>query len=201
MKHTRNELSGGLRLMWIEECSALTMSTAGTLALILPAFAPDALELIVLLTLAATLVGFVGAAMGLAGLWRLRGEHRDYKIALAVAVVRLICAIFRPRSMGMPASALGLAIALFALLVVYLVVRTTNDFLSGDSQEPLRTEGKQALCVWAVATVVSLASNAWAVMSAGKAGGWIRVVITQTIVIVSEALYLIYLKHSSEALA
>lgn len=200
MKQTHRKISGGLRLMWIEECSALTISTVGTLALILPKFAPDALELIVLLTLAATLVGFVGATMGLAGLWRLRGEHRDYKITLAVSAVRFICAVIRPLNMRLKPT-LSLIIAVLALLEVYLVVRTTNIFLDGTDREDLKTEGKRALWAWAIATVVSLASNAWAVMSAGRAGGWIRVVITQAVVIVSEALYLIYLKHSSEALA
>lgn len=200
MKQAHSKLSSGLRLMWLEACAALAVLTAGTLANVLPAFAPHALELLVLLTLAVTLAGFVGAAMGVAGLWKLRGEHRDYKITLAVSVVRFICAVVRPLNMRLK-PALSLIIAVLALLEVYLVVRATNTFLDSAGREDLKTEGKRALWAWAIATLVSWASNAWVVLSSSRAGGWARVVITQAVIIVTEALYLVYLKHSSEALA
>lgn len=200
MKKVRGKLSGGLRLMWFEACTALAVLTAGTLANVLPAFAPHALELLAMLALAVTLAGFVGAVMGVAGLWKLRGEHRDYKITLAVSVVRFICAVVRPLNTRLK-PALSLTMAVLALLEVYLVVRATNTFLDGAGREDLKTEGKRALWAWAIATVVSLASNAWVVLSASGAGGWARVVMSQAVIIVTEVLYLVYLKHSSEALA
>lgn len=199
-------LSRGLRLMWLGECVVFVCAIAFTLTSILAYLAPDAAMAGFPILLAGTLGGFVGMAVNIAGLWKLRGEHTDYRNALILLAASIVCGILTamvPESLALSLLLiLGLLLPFLALLEVWLVVRATNTFLKGAKREALREEGKRALWAKAATTGVSLVSS---ILTRLLLDGTPRLVthllVSEAAMAVSEALYLIYLKHSSEALA
>lgn len=198
MKQTHRKISGGLRLMWIGECAAAVGMAVETITLIWAFFEPGIFFLVVPLTLAM----LAGMAMGAAGLWKLRGTHTNYRNALLVLAAVIVCTLLKPREAGRLASAISWLTAALGLLEVWLVVRATNSFLGGTEGEDLRTEGKRALWAKAITAVISLVSS---ILTGLLLDGTPRLVthllVSAAAMIVSEAFYLIYLKHSSEALA
>ena len=190
-------LSGGLRLMWIGECVAAAGMAAEIITLIWALFEPGIFFLVV----AATLSLLVGFVMGVAGLWKLRREHTAYRNALLALAAMLVCALLKPKDAGMLTFVLDLLSTVLGLLELCLVVRATNSFLSGDDREDLRTEGKRALWAKIVTALVSLVSSILTgLLLDGAARVLTHLAVTEAAMIVSETLYLIYLKHSSEAL-
>ena len=206
-------LSGGLRLMWIGECVVFVWTITYTLTNILGYLALDMtragrLILLVgtLVGLVSTLAGLVGMAVGIVGLWKLRGEHTDYRNALILLVALIVCGIFLAMDLESLALILllilGLLIPFLALLEVWMVVRATNTFLKGGKRDTLREEGKRALWARAVTTGVSLVSSILTgLLLEGTPRLVTHLVVSAAAMAVSETLYLIYLKHSSEALA
>lgn len=210
MKQTHRKISGGLRLMWIGECVVFAWTIVYSLTNILGYLTLDTTRagaFIVLVSalvgLVGTLAGLVGVVVGIVGLWRLRREHRDYKIALVILAAAFVCGMLMPRNPRQLASILILLpVTLLGLLEIYLVIRATNSFLSGVKREPLRTEGKRALWARIATALISLVSS---ILTGLLLEGTVRVLthvaVTEAAMIVSETLYLTYLKHSSEALA
>lgn len=203
-------LSGGLRLMFLGECITFAWTIVYFLTSILAYFVQDTTRagaMIVLMSaligVVGTLAGLVGAVVGIVGLWRLRREHRDYKIALVILAAAFVCGTLMPRNPGHLASILILLpVTLLGLLELYLVVRATNTFLKGGKRDTLRAEGKRALWAKAITAVISLVSS---ILTGLLLDGTPRLVthlaVSEAAMFVSEILYLIYLKHSSEALA
>lgn len=198
MKRVHRKLSGGLLLMWIGECVAAVGMAAEIITLIWALFEPG----IFFLGAAATLALLVGVTMGVAGLWKLRKEHAAYRNALFALAAMLVCALLKPKDAGILTFVLDLLSTVLALLEVYLVVRATNSFLSGVKRELLRMEGKRALWARIAVAVISFASSTLTrLFLEDTAKVLTHLAVTGTAMIVSETLYLIYLKHSSEALA
>lgn len=197
MKRVHRKLSGGLRLMWIGECVAAVGMAAEIITLIWALFEPG----IFFLSVAVTLASLVGAVMGVAGLWKLRREHTAYRNALLALAAILVCTLLKPKDAGILTFVLDLLSAALGLLELYFVVRATDSFLSGDVREDLRTEGKRALWAKTATALVSLVSSILTgLLLDGAARVLTHLAVTEAAMIVSEALYLIYLKHSSEAL-
>lgn len=197
MKRAHRKLSGSLRLMWIGECAAAAGMAAEIITLIWTHFEPG----IFVLTVPLTLAMLAGMAMGVAGLWKLRREHTAYRSALFALAAILVCTLLRPKDAGILTFVLDLLSTALGLLELCLVVRATDSFLSGDVREDLRTEGKRALWAKTATALVSLVSSILTgLLLDGTARVLTHLAVTGAAMIVSEALYLIYLKHSSEAL-
>lgn len=197
MKRVYRKLSGGLRLIWIGECVAAVGMAAEIITLIWALFEPG----IFFLSVAVTLSLLVGFVMGVAGLWKLRREHTAYSNALFALAAILICTLLKSKDAGMLTFVLDFLCTVLGLLELCLVVRATNSFLSGDGREDLWTEGKRAL--WAriaTALMVLVSSILTGLLLDGTARVLTHLAVTEAAMIVSEILYLIYLKHSSEAL-
>lgn len=195
MEIHRETLYGGLNLMYIGELTAIIGLIAGLAAMFLPGSGALALSLFILL------IGLAGAIVSVAGLFKLRDEHEDYKSALILLIISVICNFIDGRATGFLPAVLDLVGTVLGLVRVYLVVRATNTFLSAVGREELTAEGNRAFYAQIVGTVVALVSSALTVMLSENLGGLVVLLVLLALVgIVVEALYLIYLKHSAAAL-
>lgn len=202
MRRVDGKLSGGLRLMWLGECIGFAGLLIETIILLGAYFIPDVYWLNILLSIPLTLAILVGGVMGVTGLWKLRGEHTSYRSALFVLAAILVCTLLKPKDAGILTFVLDLLSTVLALLEGYLTIHATNSFLNGAGREDLRTEGKRVLWAQFALVVISFVSS----MLTGLlvADNEVRVVVHLAVItavmVVPRTLYLLYLKHSSEAL-
>lgn len=193
MEMNRETLYNGLNLMYIGELAAIIGLFVGLLIL----FLPGAVGLSLLILLAA----LVGAIVGVVGLARLRGEHGDYMTALILLVVGVICNLISKNATGALSVIMDFAGSVLALVRVYLVVRATNTFLAMAGRTDLEAEGRRAFYALVASTVVAVVIGALTQVLSDSLGGLIvLLVIISMVTIAGEAFYLIYLKHSAQAL-
>ena len=195
MEINKETLYSGLNLMYIGELTAIIGLIVGLAVIFLPGGGALALSLLILL------IALAGAIVSVAGLFKLRGEHADYKNALILLIISIIYNFIGGRATGFLPAVLDLAGTVLGLVRVYLVVRATNTFLSAVGREELTAEGNRAFYAQIVGAVVALVSSALTVMLSENLGGLVVLLVLLALVgIVVEALYLIYLKHSAAAL-
>ena len=193
MEINRETMHSGLRMMYIGELAGVIGLVLGLVVMFLPGTG--------LLGLFILLVALVCTLVSVAGLFKLRREHSDYMNALILLIAGFICQLISNRAGGGLSVILSLATSVLGLVRTYLIIRTTNTFLSAAGREDLTAEGNRAFYATVASAVVAVVISVLTVVLSDSQGGLVvMLAIVSLAAIAAETFYLVYLKHSADAM-
>lgn len=193
----RNEhLSRGLELMY-KGMMVSIISLFGVLLVLIPGIG-------IVLGIIAVVSALVGGVIVIVGLVKLRNEHSDYMSALIVMVINLLVSLLKNGDGGF-AAVMEVVSAILALIVIYFIIRATNQLLDGIGREDLHALGDKAWKLEVASTIISIVVGILTLFVADMApglvmlGGLMVLLILLAVSLTALVNYIKYLKGSSLA--